>query len=99
MATYLLLFDGTGRTHEDFTVPENKKVYLVRSPAVSEGTATVQDLLTLNTYVIPDGVTVCETTIAAGEQVSLAFIARSNQNILSVDAEVISPRQGMTPCN
>jgi hypothetical protein len=92
MATYILVFDPTGRHPETFDVPLDKKVYLVRAPQVSQGTATVQDLLTLENYVIPDGVTVYETDIEPGTRVSLAFMARTNNDIHSVNAEVISPR-------
>ncbi len=98
-ATHVLLFDPTGRNPVRFQVPEDKRVYLVRAPQVSEGTATVQDVLALENYVIPNEVTVCETTIAAGSDVALAFVARSNQDIQSVNAEVISPRQGIRRCN
>jgi hypothetical protein len=97
MASYVLVFDPSGKKNERFSVPAGQVVYLSRAPQVAEGTATVQDLLTLQNYVIPDGVTVCLTTIPPGD-VALAFIARSNNSILSVQADVIAPRQGSTPC-
>lgn len=86
--SYALLFDATGNTHETFTVPEGKKLYLVRSPSVSDGTATIQDLLSLTNYVIPNGETVLLTDVPGGRQVSLAFLARSNAAISLVMAEV-----------
>jgi hypothetical protein len=92
MSTYALLFDATGATYENFHVPDDKRVYLVRSPAVSQGTATIHDFLSLNNYTIPDGVTVIETDIPPGADVSLAFMARSNPKITLVHAEVIKPR-------
>ena len=92
MTTYLLNFDATGRTLETFTVPERKKVYLVRASQASQGTATIQDLVSLETYVIPNGQTILETNIRAGDNVSLAFLARTNPNICFVNVEVISPR-------
>jgi hypothetical protein len=92
MASYIMVFDSTGQTHEDFTVPREKVVYLTRAPQVSQGTATVRDLNTQNTYVIPDGQTIYLTNIPVGASVSLAFTARSNSLINSVIAEVISQR-------
>jgi hypothetical protein len=94
VATYTLVFDPSGKTHSDFTVPQGKVVYLVRSAAVSAGTATVQDLISLTNYVIPDGQTTYLTDIAAGQSVSLAFMERSNQSIHSVNAEVTNKREG-----
>jgi hypothetical protein len=93
MATYILLFSADGQQHEDFTVPPDKVVYLVRAQAVSAGTATVRDLNTQHDYVIPDGVTVYRTSIKAGQEVSLAFVARTNDAIVFVNAEVVSPRE------
>lgn len=93
MATYPLLFSPDGRDPETFTVPNGKVVYLVRAPAVAAGTATVQDLLSLENYVLQDGETVYRTSIQAGEKVSLVFIERSNNAIAMVNAEVISPRE------
>ena len=98
MATYILPFDPTGRTHENFQVPKGKRVYIVRAPQVAQGTATVHDLISLEQYTIPNGVTICETSIPPGADVSLAFMARSNPNILAVNVEVISPRTGINPC-
>lgn len=92
-ATYPLFFSPDGKDHADFTVPPGKVVYLVRAQAVSAGTATVQDLLGLENYTIPDGVTVYRTSIQAGDQVSLTFLARSNPSISFVNAEVTSPRE------
>jgi hypothetical protein len=86
--TYVLHFDATGRTHEDFTVPHGKKVLLVRAPQVEKGTATVTDHLSLKNYVIPNGQTVYTTNIVPGTQVSLAFMARSNNDIKFVNVEM-----------
>lgn len=97
MATYVLPFNAEGRIHETFQVPAGKRVYLVRAPAVSAGTATVCDLLSLANYVIPDGVTVHPTNIPEGANVSLAFMARSAPDITFVNAEVIRPREDETP--
>lgn len=90
--TYILHFDSTGKTYEGFTVPKGKVVYLVRAPQVSTGTATVQNLLTLNDYVIPDGQTVLEIDIPVDQPVALAFLARSNQEITFVNVEIKSKR-------
>jgi hypothetical protein len=98
MPTYVLLFDPTGANPTNFTIPAGKALYLARAPQVEDGTATVQDLLSLTNYVLEDQITVCQTGVAAGTQVALAFMARSNQNILSVNAEVISPRGGIPNC-
>lgn len=92
MATYFLHFDATGRTYETFTVPQGKKVYLVCAVQADEGKAAIQDLKSLKTYVIPNGQTILETNIQAGDTVSLAFLARTNSNISLVNVEVISPR-------
>jgi hypothetical protein len=92
MTSYVLPFDSSGRTHEDFTVPAKKAVYLTRAEAVKKGTATVTDLLSLNTYTLPDGETMIRTNIAPGTQVSLAFMAKSNPEINSIMVEVITPR-------
>ncbi|MBF0624921.1 MAG: hypothetical protein HQL82_08945 [Magnetococcales bacterium] len=98
MATYLLLFDATGRTSETFTVPAGKAVYLVRAPQVSAGTATVTDLLTFKNYTLPDGVTVGLTSIPSGATVTLAFMARTNPNVSFINVEVITPRAA-TACS
>ena len=98
MATYVLLFDPTGRNPERIVVPEGKRVYLARAPQVAEGTATVQDVAALTSYVLPDGVTVCQTPIAEHEEIALAFMARTNDQIHSINVEVISPREGIDPC-
>ncbi|MBF8273575.1 MAG: hypothetical protein HW380_2680 [Magnetococcales bacterium] len=95
MPTYPLMFDSSGRTYTTFTVPSGKVVYLVRAPQVSNGTAMVSDLASLRNYQLDDGCTVCLTPFSQGQTVSLAFMARSNPNIYSVNAEVTYPRGGM----
>lgn len=90
MATYLLDFDPAGRNPQTFTVPEGRRIYLVRTPEA--GTATVIDILSLSTYTLRDGVTIMELPIPSGTRVSLAFMERSNPKILFVNAEVIHPR-------
>jgi len=90
MATYVLLFDASGRTFETFQVPVGKVCYLVR--ARSTGTVTVTDLLTLTNYSMPGGVTMTDTGIAGGTTVSLAFMARTDPTNIMINAEVISPR-------
>jgi hypothetical protein len=92
--SHLLNFDATGGTHEDFTVPTGKCIYLTRAAQVDTGTATVRNLLTNHDYVIQDGVTVLQLPIASGTAVSLAFIARTNDKITFVMAEVTTPRVG-----
>lgn len=99
MPTYVLPFDASGRTHEDFTVPLGKTLYLVRAPQVDTGEVTVQDLLSLTNYRLTNGVTICDTGVAGGTRVSLVFIARSNPRVLSVNAEVTSPRPGIPSCS
>jgi hypothetical protein len=91
MATYPLLFDATGKNPENFNVPKNKRLYLVRAPQVKDGTATVQNLLDLTTWELEDGVTVLDTGVSNAD-VSLVFLERSNQDITLINAEVISPR-------
>jgi hypothetical protein len=92
MPTYLLMFDPTGRDHEDFQVPAGKLCYLVRAPQAANGTATVTDLLSLTNYTLPGGVTIINTGIAPGKDVALAFMSRSDPSIQFINAEVISPR-------
>ena len=87
MSTHMLHFDGTGRTHEDFVVPQGKEVYLVRAKA-NQGTATVTDHLSRENYEIPNGQTVYKTNIKPGTHVALSFIARSNNKISFVNAEL-----------
>lgn len=100
MATYVLLFDASGRSSQTFPIPKGKRVYLVRPPQESKGTATISDLINLVNFTIPDGRTICETNIKdEGENVTLAFMSRTNQNILFVNVEVISPREDVEPCN
>ena len=88
MSTHILHFDATGRTHEDFQVPQGKEVYLVRAPQAQQGTATVTDHLSLEKFEIPNGQTVYKTNIKPGSHVSLSFIARSNNKISFVNAEL-----------
>ena len=88
MSTYMLHFDATGRTHEDFVVPHGKEVYLVRAPQADQGTATVTDHLSRQNYVIPNGQTVYKTNIEPGTKVALSFMERSNAKISFVNAEL-----------
>jgi hypothetical protein len=89
MGSYILLYKGDSET---FKVPEEKKVYLSRSEAVSDGTATVRDLKTNLDYEIPENVTVVETGIKVGATVELQFVARTNDKILAVDVDVTRQR-------
>jgi hypothetical protein len=92
MPTYILMFDSTGHTYQNFQVPAGKRCYLVRAPQAAQGTATVTDLLSLENHVLPGGVTIVDTGIAPGTNVSLAFMSRSNPAIQFINAEVINPR-------
>lgn len=92
MTTYILMYDPTGANAETFTVPEGKKLYLVRAPQVSNGTATVRDYLSGTDYVVPNGTTVYELPIEGGTQVKMAFVARNNNAIQFVNAEVTTER-------
>jgi hypothetical protein len=89
MGSYVLLYSDNTET---FKVPDRKKIYLSRAPQVSTGTATVFDSKNNKSYVIPDGVTVFDTGIGAGTEVSLKFTARTNDKIISVNADVTHPR-------
>ena len=92
MPTYILVFDSTGRTHQNFQVPPGKVCYLVRAPQEAEGTATVTDLLSFDNYTMPGGVTFMDSGIAPGTNVSLAFMTRSSPAIQFINAEVTYPR-------
>ena len=89
MPDYILMFDATGATRETFDVPAGKHLYLTRAPQVSEGTATVLEVGTRTSYVIPDGVTVGEI-LHPPARVTFAFTQRSNDRIGFVIASVKS---------